>query len=44
MPSALHDLELAHLWVVYPADKAYWFDPRFSTMPSGTIKDRWQYP
>lgn len=44
MSSALNDLELAHLWVVYPGDKAYSLDPRVSTMPIGAIKDRWQYP
>jgi hypothetical protein len=43
MSIVLNDLELAHLWVVYPGDKAYPLGPRVSAMPIGAIKDRWQY-
>ena len=43
MSSPLNDLELAHLWVVYPGDKAHSLGPRATKMLIGAIKDRWQY-
>jgi hypothetical protein len=30
---ALEDLQLAHLWVVYPGDQAYELDDRISVIP-----------
>ena len=33
MRVALNDLELAHLWVVYPGDEAYPLDDRISVLP-----------
>ncbi|MBI2423452.1 MAG: ATP-binding protein [Candidatus Hydrogenedentes bacterium] len=35
MRSALEDLELEHLWVVYPGDKAYPLGDKVSTVPVG---------
>lgn len=44
MSSALNDLELAHLWVVYPGDRSYSLAPHVSTMPIGDINNPWHYP
>lgn len=33
MASAVNDLELEHLWVLYPGDKAYPLAPRISALP-----------
>lgn len=33
MASAVNDLELEHLWVVYPGDRAYPLAPNISTLP-----------
>ena len=37
MRVALHDLELAHLFVVYPGDEAYPLDDRISVLPVADI-------
>lgn len=44
MTSALADLELEHLWVVYPGNQAYALDKRVSTLPITDIGARWVYP
>lgn len=44
MTSALNDLELAHLWVIYPGDRAYALAPNASTLPARDIKSEWRYP
>lgn len=41
--SALKDLELAHLWVVYPGDKSYSLGPRVTTLPIAALGAPWQY-
>jgi predicted AAA+ superfamily ATPase len=43
MVSAVRDLELSHLWVVYPGDRAYPLAPNVSTLPLATISDPWKY-
>jgi predicted AAA+ superfamily ATPase len=44
MASALEDLGLTHLWVVYPGDRAYPLAANVSTLPLTAVEDRWQYP
>ena len=39
MRVSLNDLELAHLWVVYPGDDAYPLDERISVLPVADIPD-----
>ena len=39
MRVSLNDLELAHLWVVYPGDEAYPLDERISVLPVANIPD-----
>ena len=36
---ALSDLELAHLWVVYPGDEAYPLDDRISVLPIADVPE-----
>ncbi len=43
MASASKDLDLAHLWILYPGDRAYPLAPTVSTLPLTAVKDRWQY-
>lgn len=43
MTSAMKDLELAHLWVVYPGDRAYALAERVSTLPLAAVQDVWRY-
>ncbi len=43
MTTALKDLELAHLWVVYPGDRAYPLAERVSTLPLATVQVVWRY-
>jgi len=31
--TALHDLELSYLWVIYPGDKTYQVEKRISVLP-----------
>ena len=38
MRAALNDLELEHLWVVYPGDEAYPLDDRISVLPVADIQ------
>ena len=44
MASALKDLGLAHLWILYPGDRPYPLAPRVSTLPLVAMKSGWQYP
>ncbi len=43
MSSAVADLELTHLWVVYPGDRAYPLAQKVSTLPLSAIGARWPY-
>jgi len=43
MASAMADLELAHLWVVYPGDRVYPLAAGVSTLPVAEIGDHWPY-
>ena len=43
MASAVKDLELAHLWVLYPGDRAYPLADTASTLPLVSLADRWHY-
>jgi len=44
MSSAISDLNLSHLWVVYPGDRAYSLGPRASTLPLADLPQYWRYP
>lgn len=44
MASALEDLDLTHLWVIYPGDRAYPLADKVSTLPLAAVEERWQYP
>jgi uncharacterized protein len=43
MASALKDLELTHLWVLYPGDRAYPLAEAVSTLPLTSVVDQWHY-
>ncbi len=43
MEIALKDLELAHLWVVYPGKTSYKLDKKLSVVPLSDIKAFWDY-
>jgi len=42
MQSAVQDLELEHLWVIYPGDQAFSLDKKITTLPLNLITD--EYP
>jgi predicted AAA+ superfamily ATPase len=44
MAIATEDLELEHLWVVYPGDRAYPLAAKVSALPLTRIGDGWAYP
>ncbi|MCF6291464.1 MAG: ATP-binding protein [Desulfobacterales bacterium] len=44
MTSVLQDLELEHLWIVYPGQEKYILDDRITVLPFSDIKENWQYP
>lgn len=44
MASALADLELEHLWVVYPGDKTYRLAKNITVLPITKIGAGWVYP
>jgi predicted AAA+ superfamily ATPase len=44
MSSALQDLGLAHLWILYPGDQAYPLADKVSTLPIAAVKGHWPYP
>ena len=43
MSSAKADLDLAHLWVLYPGSRAYPLAKDISTLPIAGIGERWAY-
>lgn len=43
MASAVEDLELSHLWVVYSGDRAYPLAPKVSVLPITQIGAVWEY-
>ncbi|MGH8550532.1 MAG: ATP-binding protein [Methylococcales bacterium] len=43
MASALRDLKLEHLWVLYPGDRVYPLAPKVTTLPIGEIVPGWSY-
>lgn len=43
MASAMKDLELAHLWVLYPGDRAYALADGISALPLEAVEDTWKY-
>jgi predicted AAA+ superfamily ATPase len=44
MQSALEDLGLAHLWVVYPGSRKYRLADKITVIPLSNISDPWSYP
>lgn len=44
MTSALKDLDIEHLWILYPGEKAYALGPRVSTLPIQSLGSQWSYP
>jgi len=44
MASALKDLKLAHLWVLYPGDRSYPLARNVTVLPITAAADRWPYP
>ena len=43
MGNALHDLELSHLWVLYPGDRSYPLAPHITAKPLSSVGDHWEY-
>lgn len=43
MASAIRDLELSHLWVLYPGDRVYPLGTKASTLPLADISAAWSY-
>jgi len=43
MTSAVKDLKLAHLWVLYPGDRAYPLAPNITVLPLTAVEESWQY-
>jgi hypothetical protein len=43
MKSAMHDLEIEHLWVVYPGDKKYPIASGICALPISHISYEWEY-
>ena len=43
MASAMSDLDLAHLWVLYPGDRSYALAPGISTLPLEALAESWPY-
>lgn len=44
MKSALIDLELDHLWVLYPGDRRYPLAEKVTVLPLAQVGNAWQYP
>jgi predicted AAA+ superfamily ATPase len=44
MQSALEDLGLAHLWVIYPGSRKYRLADKITVLPLSSISDPWTYP
>ncbi len=43
MKSAINDLDLSHLWVIYPGDKSYALSPQASVLPISSLSQSWPY-
>lgn len=43
MASAVADLDLTRLWVLYPGDRAYALSPRISALPVSALGEKWTY-
>jgi uncharacterized protein len=43
LAGALKDLDLTHLWVLYPGGRAYPLGHGVSTLPLADVGDRWRY-
>lgn len=43
MQAALHDLQLAHLWVIYPGKELYRLADNVTVMPLAKIQTQWNY-
>jgi predicted AAA+ superfamily ATPase len=43
MASALKDLKLSHLWILYPGDRVYSLANEVSTLPMTDVKSSWKY-
>ncbi len=43
MASAMEDLDLKHLWVLYPGDRSYALAPGVSTLPIEDLTETWPY-
>ncbi|MFZ5569333.1 MAG: hypothetical protein ACOZF0_02935 [Thermodesulfobacteriota bacterium] len=43
MTSTIKDLNLAHLWILYPGDRAYPTAPGVSSLPLDHAADSWRY-
>jgi predicted AAA+ superfamily ATPase len=43
MQSAVEDLGLAHLWVIYPGSRRYRLSDRITVLPLSSISDPWAY-
>jgi len=43
MKSALEDLDLSHLWVVYPGSRKYRIADKISVLPLSNVSDPWSY-
>jgi len=43
MTTAVKNLDLAHLWVLYPGDRAYSLASNTSVLPLAAVRDGWQY-
>jgi uncharacterized protein len=44
MQAAMEDLDLAHLWVIYPGVRKYRIADRITVLPLSSISDPWSYP
>jgi len=43
MAGAIKDLDLEHLWVLYPGDRTYALAPGVSALPLEAVGELWQY-
>ena len=43
MKTVVEDLDLSHLWVIYPGDRSYRLDENITVIPLTQISETWQY-
>jgi len=43
MKTAVEDLELERLWVVYPGKSAYTLSEKIQVLPLADVRDTWNY-